>query len=162
VSQDLDLEKDLVASLAGAMFVSELATVAEKKIIIDQEKRNKEKKELEDNIFLLVAEKRDISALLRSAVGEKVGAENDFKELTEGNGENQTDSPQSNGAILDVAERGLQNTGLDFRVSSLVGDPDVVSINGTKGGEDGYGLVWMLSSFKSVVMLVYKLCFLNV
>lgn len=146
VSQDLDLEKDLVASLAGAMFVSELATVAEKKIIIDQEKRNKEKKELEDNIFLLVAEKRDISALLRSAVGEKVGAENDFKELTEGNGENQTDSPQSNGAILDVAERGLQNTGLDFRVSSLVGDPDVVSINGTKGGEDGYGLASTLEN----------------
>jgi len=84
--------------------------------------------------------------LLRSAVGEKVGAENDFQELTEGNGENQTDSPQSNGAILDVAERGLQNTGLDFRVSSLVGDPDVVSINGTKGGEDGYGLASTLEN----------------
>lgn len=139
VSQDLDLDKDLVASLAGAMFVSELATVAEKKIIIDQEKRNKEKKELEDNIFCLVAEKRDISALLRSAVGEKVGAE--------GIGENQTNIPQSNGAILDVAERGLPNTALDYRVGSLVGDPDNVAINGTKGGgEDGFGLASTLEN----------------
>lgn len=138
VSQDLDLDKDLVASLAGAMFVSELATVAEKKIIIDQEKRNKEKKELEDNIFCLVAEKRDISALLRSAVGEKVGAE--------GIGENQTNIPQSNGAILDVAERGLPNTALDYRVGSLVGDPDNVAINVTKGGEDGFGLASTLEN----------------
>lgn len=147
VSQDLDLDKDLVASLAGAMFVSELATVAEKKIIIDQEKRNKEKKELEDNIFCLVAEKRDISALLQSAVGEKVGAENNFKEFVEGNGENQTNIPQSNDAILDVAERGLPNTGLDYRVGSLVGDPDIVAINGTKGGgEDGFGLASTLEN----------------
>lgn len=139
VSQDLDLDKDLVASLAGAMFVSELATVAEKKIIIDQEKRNKEKKELEDNIFCLVAEKRDISALLRSAVGEKVGAE--------GIGENQTNIRQSNGAILDVSERGLPNTALDYRVGSLVGDPDNVAINGTKGGgEDGFGLASTLEN----------------
>lgn len=138
VSQDLDLDKDLVASLAGAMFVSELATVAEKKIIIDQEKRNKEKKELEDNIFCLVAEKRDISALLRSAVGEKVGAE--------GIGENQTNIRQSNGAILDVSERGLPNTALDYRVGSLVGDPDNVAINVTKGGEDGFGLASTLEN----------------
>ena len=110
VSQDLDIDKDLVASLAGAMFVSELATVAEKKIIIDQEKRNKEKEELEDNIFCLVAEKRDISSLLRSAMREKEGAEKGFKELPKRNGENQINSPQSNGTILDVAERGLQNT----------------------------------------------------
>lgn len=146
VSQDLDIDKDLVASLAGAMFVSELATVAEKKIIIDQEKRNKEKEELEDNIVCLVAEKRDISALLRSAVGEKEGAEKDFKELPESNGENQIDSPQSNGSILDVAERDLQNTRLDFRAGSLVGDPDIVSINGIKGGEDGFGLASALGN----------------
>ena len=44
VLQDLDIDKDLVASLAGAMFVSELATVAEKKIIIDQEKGIKKRK----------------------------------------------------------------------------------------------------------------------
>ena len=93
--------------MARAMFVSELATVAEKNIIIDQEKRNKEKEELEDNIFCLVEEKRDISSLLRSAMGEKEGAEKGFKELPESNGENQIDSPQSNGTILDVAERGL-------------------------------------------------------
>ena len=130
--------------MAGAMFVSELAIVAEKKIIIDQEKRNKEKEELEDNIVCLVAEKRDISALLRSAMGEKEGAEKGFKELPESNGENQIDSPQSNGTTLDVAERSLQNTGLDFRAGSLAGDPDIVSINGRKGGEDGFGLVWIL------------------
>ena len=115
VLQDLDIDKDLVASLAGAMFVSELATVAEKIIIIDQEKRNKEKEELEDNIFCLVAEKRDISSLLRSAKREKEGAEKGFKELPESNGENQIDSPQSNGTILDVAERGLQNTWIGFQ-----------------------------------------------
>ena len=107
VSQDLDIDKDLVASLAREMFVSELATVAEKRIIIDQEKMNKEKEELEDNIVCLVAEKRDISALLRSAMGEKEGTEKGFKEFPESNGENKIDSPQSNGTILDVAERGL-------------------------------------------------------
>ena len=79
VVQDLDIDKDLVASLAGAMFVSELAIVAEKIIIIDQEKRNKENEELEDTIFYLVAEKRDISSLLRSSMREKEGAEKGFK-----------------------------------------------------------------------------------
>ena len=44
VLQDLDIDKDLVASLAGAMFVSKLATVAENKIIIDQEKGIKKRK----------------------------------------------------------------------------------------------------------------------
>ena len=81
---------------------------------------NKEKEELEDNILCLIAEKRDIGSLLRSAMREKEGAEKGFKELPESNGENKVDSPQSNGTILDVAERGLQNTRLDFKVGSLM------------------------------------------
>ena len=36
--------------------------------------------------------------------------------------------------------------GLDFKVGSLVGDLGIISINGRKGGEDGFGMVWILSS----------------
>ena len=79
-------------------------------------------------------------------MGEKEGAEKGFKELLESNGENKIDSPQSNGTILDVPERGLQNTRLDFKVGSLMGDLGIISINGRKGGEDGFGMVWILSS----------------
>ena len=135
--------------------------MVEKKIIIDQEKRNKEKEELEDNIFCLVAEKRDISSLLRSAMREKEGAEKGFKELPESNGENQIDSPQSNGTTLDVAERSLQNTGLDFRAGCLAGIQTLYLLMEEK--EEKMVLVWYgYLSFKCVVMFVYKLCFLNV
>ncbi|GLJ48984.1 hypothetical protein SUGI_1033470 [Cryptomeria japonica] len=123
VSQDLDIDKDLVASSAGAIFISELTTMVEKKLMAHLEKQSKEMKDLEDNIVNLEAEKRDISTLLRSALRERQIAE------TEGDGEYQTGSEQRKGTILQVAERDL---GLDFSGGAHVGN------NGTEKGQDEF------------------------
>ncbi|KAH9318196.1 hypothetical protein KI387_019965, partial [Taxus chinensis] len=123
VSQDLDIDKDLVASSAGAIFVLELTTMMEKKLMADLEKRNKEREDLKDNIVSLEAEKRDISTLLRSALRERLVAEK------EGDGESQTGSHQSQGTISQVAERDLV---VDFSGGALVDN------NGTEKGQDEF------------------------
>lgn len=89
--------------------IGEMVLEVEAKVVEYVEKRNKEKKELENSIVSLTEENRDVNSLLRIALAEKEAIEKRVK----GSGEQ-----KKVGAILQIAERGLQKVGFGFMMGA--------------------------------------------
>ncbi|XP_060203660.1 uncharacterized protein At3g49055 [Lycium barbarum] len=87
--------------------VLELVNLVEEKWRECEEMRKKEKRELENSVVSLEEENRDINSLLKIALVEKEAAEKSLNRL-------RCNTEQKKGAILQIAERGLQKVGFGF------------------------------------------------
>lgn len=98
--------------------VSKLASTVEMKLSEYQEIRKKETRELENSVVSLTEENRDINTLLRIALVEKEAVEKSLNKL-KGNNEQK----RGGGAILQIAERGLQRVGFGFMIGAGTNEP---------------------------------------
>lgn len=114
IKSDLDDELEVLVSEIHSTW--ELGMEVESKIIECDEMRRKEKKELEDSVRSLTEENRDISNLLRVSVKEKEAVERSLSRLKES-------GDQRKGAILQIAEKGLQKVGFGFFMGVMGGEP---------------------------------------
>ncbi|CAL9210711.1 unnamed protein product [Musa hybrid cultivar] len=114
--------------------ICQLGVAVESKFTEHDKMRRKEKKELENSIVSLTEENRDISSLLRVALVEKEAVEKSLSKL-KGSGE------QKRGAILQIAERGLQRVGFGFIKGVIGGEsqpdqPNSSSVSATSDGSE--------------------------
>lgn len=107
-SHELELNGDLGLDLKGVLEVVKNVGL---KLDEFKEKRKKVKRELENSLVSLTEENRDINNLLRIALVEKEAVEKSLNKL-KGNNEHKR------GAILQIAERGLQRVGFGFIVGT--------------------------------------------
>ncbi|XP_059667101.1 uncharacterized protein At3g49055 [Cornus florida] len=139
--EESEVDEELRAFLVESKAVSKFASLVELKLIANQEMRKKEKRELENSVVSLTEENRDINSLLRIALVEKDAVEKSLNRL-KGNSE------QKKGAILQIAERGLQRVGFGFMMgagtneTSLdnMGANTVGKSDGSEGEEEGVSL----------------------
>ncbi|KAF8365121.1 hypothetical protein HHK36_032864 [Tetracentron sinense] len=115
ITDELDLDEESKRFLLESMVVYKLAFMAESKLRAYKETRSKDKRELENSVVSLTEENRDINSLLRIALVEKEAVEKALNRL-KGSGE------QKRGAILQIAERGLQKVGFGFMMGTSAGD----------------------------------------
>ncbi|RWW21285.1 hypothetical protein GW17_00014575 [Ensete ventricosum] len=113
--------------------ICQLGVAVESKFTEYDKMRRKEHKELENSIVSLTEENRDISSLLRVALVEKEAAEKSLSKLKGSGGE------QKLGAILQIAERGLQRVGFGFIRGVIAGEsqPDQPSSSSVSATSDG-------------------------
>ncbi|CAL9104342.1 unnamed protein product [Musa textilis] len=114
--------------------ICQLGVAVESKFAEYDRMRRKEKRELESSIASLTEENRDISSLLRVALVEKEAVEKSLSKL-KGSGE------QKRGAILQIAERGLQRVGFGFIKGVIGGEsqpdqPSSCSVSATSDGSE--------------------------
>ncbi|KAL3524290.1 hypothetical protein ACH5RR_017124 [Cinchona calisaya] len=105
---ELEINGDMELELKGVL---EVLRNVRLKLDEFKEKRKKEKRELENSLVSLTEENRDVNNLLRIALVEKEAVEKSLNKL-KGNHE------QKRGAILQIAERGLQKVGFGFMVGT--------------------------------------------
>ncbi|RZR71984.1 hypothetical protein BHM03_00009289 [Ensete ventricosum] len=113
--------------------ICQIGVAVESKFTEYDKMRRKEHKELENSIVSLTEENRDISSLLRVALVEKEAAEKSLSKLKGSGGE------QKLGAILQIAERGLQRVGFGFIRGVIAGEsqPDQPSSSSVSATSDG-------------------------
>ncbi|OAY76568.1 Uncharacterized protein ACMD2_10712 [Ananas comosus] len=128
-----DLDDELEVLVLEIHSTWELGMEVESRIIECDEMKRKVKKELEDSVRNLTEENRDISNLLRVSVKEKEAVERSLSRLKE-SGE------QRKGAILQIAEKGLQKVGFGYFMGVMGGEshPDNASTksDASEGEED--------------------------
>ncbi|KAL5991211.1 hypothetical protein ACLOJK_012117 [Asimina triloba] len=118
---EMDMEENLRASLAGMTSINELAKLAVEKVKDGMEGKISEVKCLNETISRLMTEKRHIGSLLRSALSSKTGSD-----------------PSSNASeVLHAAENGLRESGIDVKFNDLIEAGDDQVVNDKRGGFDG-------------------------
>lgn len=130
VPQEMDMEENIRAALAGMESIYELTRIVVEKTRDLVEEKSHEIKSLDETVGRLVKEKEHIGSLLRSALSNRM-----------------TLDPSSKGnALFEVAENGLRDAGINFKFSKLLEDGEVpipndnVDTLGT-GGDEIYTLV---------------------
>ncbi|KAI3967281.1 hypothetical protein MKW92_022270 [Papaver armeniacum] len=108
----MDMDENLRASLAGMESISELIKIAMEKVRNQVEVKGREAKDLNETVARLVKEKSHIGTLLRSALSRKM----------------KMDPSSQTSEVLQVAENGLREAGLDVRFTSLYGNGDKMEI----------------------------------
>ncbi|KAE8023564.1 hypothetical protein FH972_009242 [Carpinus fangiana] len=133
VPQEMDMEENIRAALAGMESIYELTRIVVEKTRDLVEEKSHEIKSLDETVGRLVKEKEHIGSLLRSALSNRM-----------------TLDPSSKGAALfEVAENGLRQAGINFKFSKLLEDGEVpipndkVDTLGT-GGDEIYNLAGAL------------------
>ncbi|KAI4384776.1 hypothetical protein MLD38_002882 [Melastoma candidum] len=101
----------------AAMELRKLVELAESRVHVYTEVKNKERKELENSVVSLTEENRDISNLLRVALVEKEAVEKSLNKL-KGN------TDQRRVPLLHFAERGLQRVGFGFMMGAGAGNTE--------------------------------------
>lgn len=129
VPQEMDMEENIRAALAGMESIYELTRIVVEKTRDLVEEKSHEIKSLDETVGRLVKEKEHIGSLLRSALSNRM-----------------TLDPSSKGnALFEVAENGLRDAGINFKFSKLLEDGEVpipndnVDTLGT-GGDEIYTL----------------------
>ncbi|WOL18954.1 hypothetical protein Cni_G27751 [Canna indica] len=110
-----NLEDALELLLTESKSISELGAAVDSMFVDDDIMRRKERKELENSIVSLTEENRDMSTLLRVALVEKEAIEKSLNKL-------KVSGEQKKGAILQIAERGLQKVGFGFVIGVIGGE----------------------------------------
>lgn len=130
VLQEMDMEENIRAALAGMESIYELTRIVVEKTRELVDEKSREIKSLDETVGRLVREKEHIGSLLRSALSNRM-----------------TLDPSSKGnALFEVAENGLREAGINFKFSKLLEDGEVLTSNdkvdtlGT-GGDEIYNLV---------------------
>ncbi|XWS22723.1 hypothetical protein CRYUN_Cryun29cG0060800 [Craigia yunnanensis] len=108
--QEMDLEENLRACLAGMESIYELTRILAGKTKGLVEEKNREVKSLNETVGLLIKEKEHIGSLLRSALSKRMISENKSK----------------TNELFQTAENGLREAGIDFKFNKLVGDGNKV------------------------------------
>ncbi|XP_059447567.1 uncharacterized protein LOC132178984 [Corylus avellana] len=133
VPQEMDMEENIRAALAGMESIYELTRIVVEKTRELVEEKSREIKSLDETVGRLVREKEHIGSLLRSALSNRM-----------------TLDPSSKGnALFEVAENGLREAGINFKFSKLLEDGEVPTPNdkvdtlGT-GGDEIYNLAGAL------------------
>ncbi|XP_010248696.1 PREDICTED: myosin-4-like [Nelumbo nucifera] len=101
--QEMDMTENLHASLAGMESIYVLTKIAAEKIRDEMDERSREVKGLNETVDGLVKEKQHIGSLLRGALSRRMISDPSSK-MTE---------------VLQVAENGLKEAGVDFRFGNL-------------------------------------------
>ncbi|KAG9447276.1 hypothetical protein H6P81_013404 [Aristolochia fimbriata] len=105
---DTDMEENLRTSLTGIISIDELGKLILERVSNGIEERNREVKVLNETIEQLVKEKQHIGSLLRSALSNKITS----------------DPSTKTNEILQVAETGLREAGLDVRFDDFLANGD--------------------------------------
>ncbi|XP_077250573.1 paramyosin [Tasmannia lanceolata] len=114
---EMDVDENLRTSLAGMMSVYELSKVAVEKVSVGLEERGNEVKDLNNTVARLVTERQHIGTLLRSALLGKMTSDTSFK----------------TSEVLQVAENGIRNVGIDFRFDKLLGNGENMAAHDKTG-----------------------------
>ncbi|XP_058093696.1 uncharacterized protein LOC131239835 [Magnolia sinica] len=118
LSNEMDMDESLRASLTGMTSIYELAKVAVEKVTDGMEGKNCEVKGLNEMIARLVTEKKHIGSLLRSALSRKAASD-----------------PSSKASeVLQVAENGLRRAGIDVRFNELIGNGENLDVDDVADG----------------------------
>ncbi|KAK9063473.1 hypothetical protein SSX86_017343 [Deinandra increscens subsp. villosa] len=109
--QETDLVENVRASLAGLETISELslAVLEKSKDLIAE--RSREVKSLNEEVTQLIREKEHIGSLLRSALSRRMSA----------------DLSSKTNELFKVAEKGLKESGIDYRFTNHTGNENLVS-----------------------------------
>nr|DAD34413.1 TPA_asm: hypothetical protein HUJ06_005053 [Nelumbo nucifera] len=106
--QEMDMNENLRASLAGMESIYELTKIAAEKIRNEMEERSREAKCLNETVDRLVKEKQHIGYLLRSVLSSRM-----------------TSDPSSEmNEVLQIAEKSLREAGMDLRFNNLLGNDE--------------------------------------
>ncbi|KAI3906097.1 hypothetical protein MKW98_018282 [Papaver atlanticum] len=116
----MDMDENLRASLAGMESISELIKITTEKVRNQVEVKGREAKDLNETVARLVKEKGHIGTLLRSALSRKM----------------KLDPSSKTSEVLQVAENGLREAGLDVRFISLYGNGDKMDSHGKQAAEE--------------------------
>ncbi|KAF9673399.1 hypothetical protein SADUNF_Sadunf10G0020200 [Salix dunnii] len=103
--QQTEMEENIRASLAGMESIYEVSRIVAEKTRDLVEEKNHEEKNLKETVGRLVKEKEHIGSLLRSALSKRIKLD-PFSETS---------------GLLQVAENGLRETGIDFKFSKVLG-----------------------------------------
>eukprot|EP00268_Persea_americana_P064336 TRINITY_DN8458_c0_g1_i1.p1 TRINITY_DN8458_c0_g1~~TRINITY_DN8458_c0_g1_i1.p1 ORF type:complete len:681 (-),score=196.35 TRINITY_DN8458_c0_g1_i1:37-2079(-) len=106
-----EMDENLHASLEGMRSIHELLKIAVAKVRGEMEERSHEVKGLNETVARLVTEKHHIGSLLRSALSKKMAS----------------DPSSKTNDVLQVAENGLRDAGLDVRFSNGLGNVETVA-----------------------------------
>lgn len=109
-----EIDENLHASLDGMKSIHELVKVSVEKVRDRMEERDHEVKRLNETVTRLVTEKQHIGSLLRSALSGKMA----------------TDPSSKTSDVLQVAENGLRESGLDIRFNDLIGNGETLATYG--------------------------------
>ncbi|OWM76136.1 uncharacterized protein At3g49055 [Punica granatum] len=104
--QDTDVEENIHASLAGTKSIYELMRVVVEKTKDLVDEKNLEIKGINETVDRLVKEKEQIGSLLRSALSKRMAL----------------DPSSRTNELLQVAENGLREAGIEFKFSKHLGD----------------------------------------
>ncbi|XXG88804.1 hypothetical protein AAC387_Pa12g0968 [Persea americana] len=111
-----EMDENLHASLEGMRSIHELLKIAVAKVRGEMEERSHEVKGLNETVARLVTEKHHIGSLLRSALSKKMAS----------------DPSSKTNDVLQVAENGLRDAGLDVRFSNGLGNVETVATHGNQ------------------------------
>ncbi|XP_047328481.1 uncharacterized protein At3g49055 [Impatiens glandulifera] len=145
--EETELDEEMREFLVMVKSTLKVAETAEGKLGQYQDMRNKQKKELEASIVSLTEENRDVNSLLRIALVEKDAVEKNLNKL-KGNND------QKRGAILQIAERGLQRVGFGFMMGGGANEPlpESSSASMKSDGSEGEEEVISLASTMERIM----------
>lgn len=115
-----EMDENLHASLEGMKSIHELLKVAVEKARDKMEERSHEVKDLNETVVRLVTEKQHIGSLLRSALSKRIAS----------------DPSSKTNDVLQVAENGLRDAGLDVRFSDVLGKVETVATQGNQGAAE--------------------------
>ncbi|CAH9132002.1 unnamed protein product [Cuscuta epithymum] len=102
LAQQMDVEENLRASLAGLDSIHELSQILVDKTTEFMEERNREVKVLNESISQLINEKEQIGSLLRSALSRRASV----------------DLSSKTNELFKIAENGLKEAGISYKFSS--------------------------------------------
>ncbi|KAJ0551939.1 myosin-9 [Helianthus annuus] len=111
--QETDLEENMRASLAGLETINELSSMALEKMKALVAERSREVKSLNETVNQLTREKEHIGSLLRSALSRRMSADPSLK----------------TNELFKVAEKGLRESGVNYRFNNHTGHEKTVSSN---------------------------------
>ncbi|XP_043724700.1 uncharacterized protein At3g49055-like isoform X1 [Telopea speciosissima] len=112
--QGMDMDENLRASVAGLESIYSLVKIAAQKVRDAMEERTREANGLNETVAQLVKDKQQIGSLLRSALSRRMSS-NPSSKTSE---------------VLQAAENGPREVGMDLRFSDLGQDDNVVYIDG--------------------------------
>ncbi|KAJ0899921.1 hypothetical protein HanPSC8_Chr08g0307621 [Helianthus annuus] len=111
--QETDLEENIRASLAGLESINELSSMALEKVKDFVAERSREVKGLNETVTQLTREKEHIGSLLRSALSRRMSADPSLK----------------TNELFKVAEKGLRESGVNYKFNNHTGHEKTVSSN---------------------------------
>ncbi|XP_020527260.1 uncharacterized protein At3g49055 isoform X1 [Amborella trichopoda] len=131
-AKELGFDEELDDYVISVRSIWRTVTAVEDGLKGYEEIRVRERKELENSVVSLTEENRDINRLLRVALMEKEAVERDYNRLKGG-------GDQRRGAILQIAERGLQKVGFGFMMGFSTTESEACGNSGKVKSDESEG-----------------------